>query len=118
MRPTDAMQRLDIVGLGLPSNHSAPACELHRLAPLNLQRSYPDSAKIVASRVMTSKSNPKIEPGDEVKLRAIVTGVWDNGQFTVQIRSAGQRVTLPNDSDIEEIIKHEPVRSKKRESVA
>ena len=64
---------------------------------------------------MPSKSNPKIEPGDEVMLRAIVTSVWENGQFTVQIRSAGQRVTLPNESDIEEVIK--PVRSRKRENV-
>ena len=62
-------------------------------------------------------SKGKIEPGDEVMLRAVVTGVWDNGQFTVQIRSAGQRVTLPNESDIEEVIKAEPVRSRKRETV-
>jgi hypothetical protein len=46
-------------------------------------------------RGMASKFNSNIEPGDEVKLRAIVTAVWEYGQFTVQIRSAGQRVTLP-----------------------
>ena len=62
---------------------------------------------------MASKANSKIEPGDEVKLWAIVTGVWKDGRFTVEIRSAGQRVTLPNDSDIEEVIKAEPVRSRK-----
>jgi hypothetical protein len=36
----------------------------------------------------------------------------------VQIRSAGQRVTLPNQSDIEEVIKAEPVRSRKGEKLA
>ena len=43
---------------------------------------------------MANRSNQKIEPGDEVTLRAIVTSVLDNGQFTVQFRSSGQRVTV------------------------
>ena len=57
---------------------------------------------------MANRSNQKIEPGDEVTLRVIVTSVWDNG-LTVQIRSSGQNVMLPNESDIEEAIKPEPV---------
>jgi hypothetical protein len=63
---------------------------------------------------MAAKGNPKIEPGDEVTLRALVTGVWKDGHITVQIRSVGQRVTLPNDSEIEDVIKGEPPRPKRK----
>jgi hypothetical protein len=61
---------------------------------------------------MATKSDPRIEPGDEVRLRAIVSSVWDNGQVTVEIRSAGQSMTLLNDADIE-AVKAGP-RAKKR----
>ena len=43
----------------------------------------------------------KIELGYEVTVRATVIGIWDDGSVTVQIKSAGQRVTLTSDSDIE-----------------
>ena len=43
----------------------------------------------------------KIELGNEVMVRATVIGIWDDGSVTVQIKNAGQRLTLTSDSDIE-----------------
>ena len=42
----------------------------------------------------------KIEVGEEVMIRATVTAVWKDGHITVHINSIGQKVTLPNESDI------------------
>jgi hypothetical protein len=38
----------------------------------------------------------KIDEGDEVTIRATVTRVWANGEFTVQFKTTGQKVTFPN----------------------
>jgi hypothetical protein len=41
-----------------------------------------------------------IKVGDEVMVRATVTAVWKDGHITLHINSAGQKITLPNASDI------------------
>ena len=43
-----------------------------------------------------------IKVGDEVMIRATVTAIWKDGHVTVQMKSAGQKVTLPNNSEIEQ----------------
>lgn len=43
---------------------------------------------------------PKLKPGDEVLIRATVTAIWQDGSVTIVIKSAGQKVTLPNETDI------------------
>ena len=53
--------------------------------------------------VATHMARGKIEIGDEVLVRATVTMVWNNGNFTVLIKGAGQRVTLQSLSDIEPV---------------
>ena len=54
-----------------------------------------------------------IKVGDEVMVRATVTSIWKEGHVTVQIKSAGQKVTLPDDSDIEQTSQAEPARPKR-----
>lgn len=43
---------------------------------------------------------PKLKPGDEVLIRATVTAIWQDGSVTIVIKSAGQKVTLPNTTDL------------------
>jgi hypothetical protein len=62
-------------------------------------------AKLLAKGVI------KIDEGDEVTIHATVTRVWANGEFTVQFKTAGQKVTFPNTGDVEDVIKAvEPAR--------
>jgi hypothetical protein len=42
----------------------------------------------------------KIDIGYEMMVRATVTSLWQDGSITVQFKSAGQRLTLPNANDI------------------
>ena len=55
-----------------------------------------------------------IKIGDEVMVRATVTAIWKDGHVTVQVKSAGQKVTLPNNSDIEQTNQLEPARPKRK----
>lgn len=43
-----------------------------------------------------AKSN--FEVGDEVMVRGAVTAVWPDGQVTVQIAGAGNKVTVQSDT--------------------
>jgi hypothetical protein len=45
-------------------------------------------------------ANGTIKVGDEVLVRATVTAVWKDGSVTLEIKSTGQKVTLPDGSDI------------------
>ena len=49
----------------------------------------------------------RIEVGDRLTIGADVTAVWPDGKITIYIPSAGQKVTLPSDSDVEEVSKGE-----------
>ena len=55
----------------------------------------------------------RIKVGDEVIVRATVTGVWNDGHITIHIDSLGQKVTLPNESDIV-VANSEPARPKRK----
>jgi hypothetical protein len=65
-------------------------------------------AKLLAKGVI------KIDEGDKVTIRATVTRVWANGEFTVQFKTAGQKVTFTNTGDVEDVAKPEPAARPKR----
>ena len=55
----------------------------------------------------------RINVGDEVIIRATVTSVWNDGHITIHIDSLGQKVTLPNESDIV-VANSKPTRPKRK----
>jgi hypothetical protein len=61
--------------------------------------------------LVTAKGAIKV--GDEVMVRAAVTAVWKDGHITVHINSVGQKITLPNESDIV-VADSEPARPKRK----
>ena len=64
-----------------------------------------------------AKAVSKIAEGDEVTIRASVTRVWPDGQFTVQFKTAAQKVTFPNTGDVEDIRKETTARNRQHEKL-
>ena len=56
----------------------------------------------------------KIEIGDEVMVPATVIRILKDGHITLQIGSAGQRITLPKDSDIKPVNNAQPQPKKRK----